>query len=126
MEYLTAEDLVDLAVKATGTQALVRDYGLLGSAAHRPMEYVFGHEVYPTVHQKAAALMESIVRYHPLVDGNKRLAWTAMRVFYGLNGYAFKGPSKREAIDFVISIAVDHPEIAKIANRLETWAQPPS
>ena len=36
------------------------------------------YEAYPTLGEKAAALLHSIVRNHALVDGNKRLAWTAV------------------------------------------------
>lgn len=31
-------------------------------------------------------LLESLTRNRPLVDGNKRLGWMAVFVFYGLNG----------------------------------------
>ncbi|MGD3149560.1 type II toxin-antitoxin system death-on-curing family toxin [Tsukamurella tyrosinosolvens] len=70
----------------------VRDHGLLESAALRPQTSVFGDDAYPTLDEQAAALMESIVRHHPLVDGNKRLGWLATVVFYGLNGVPLDAP----------------------------------
>lgn len=124
MEYLTLEDLVDVATAVTGGAPLVRDYGLLGSAAHRPQEYVFGHEVYPTLHQKAAALLEAIVRYHPLLDGNKRLGWASMRTSYDLNGYTIEAPPTSEVVDFMLAVAVEKLDITQIAKRLESWARP--
>jgi hypothetical protein len=57
-EYLSLEDLLDL-VSALGAGP-VRDLGLLDSACHRPMASFFGVEAYPTLAEKAAALMHSL------------------------------------------------------------------
>ena len=64
----------------------VLDLGLLASAAARPRTAVFGREAYPTLAGKAAALMHSLARNHPLVGGNERLAWSATRIVCLLNG----------------------------------------
>jgi death on curing protein len=40
----------------------------------------------PTFAEKAAALLHSLARNRALVDGNKRLAWAATRVFCLING----------------------------------------
>ena len=58
---------------------------LLDSAVHRPQVSVFGDDAYPGIDDKAAALLESLVRNHALVDGNNRIGWLATAVFYGLN-----------------------------------------
>ncbi len=71
---------------ACSTRWAVRDAGLLAAAAGRPRVTVFGGDAYPTFDDKAAALLHSLVRNHALVDGNKRLAWAATRVFCILNG----------------------------------------
>ncbi len=49
-------------------------------------------------------LLESVVRYHPLVDGNKRLGWLSTVVFYGLNGVTLEAPDD-DAYDLVIAVA---------------------
>jgi death-on-curing protein len=85
LDYLTTEDLLEIAAGVTG-DAAVRDEGLLASAAGRPRASAFGDEAYPTFAGKAAALMHSLARNHALIDGNKRLAWAATRVFCLLNG----------------------------------------
>lgn len=85
IDYLTVEDLLEIAAGVVDG-VLVRDMGLLASAAARPQMSVFGDDAYPTFPQKLAALMESIARNHALVDGNKRLTWSAARVFCLLNG----------------------------------------
>ena len=46
-----------------------------------------GAEAYPKLPLKAAALLESVARFHPLVDGNKRTAWTLMVLLLWINGY---------------------------------------
>lgn len=39
-----------------------------------------GEDAYPDLFTKAASLLHSLARNHPLVDGNKRLAWLATYV----------------------------------------------
>jgi death on curing protein len=124
VEFLTAEDLVEIATRILGAPAPVRDYGLLDAAAHRPQATLFGQDVYATTHERAAALLESVSRNHALVDGNKRLAWAATAVFYGLNGYDLDPPSTSEAVELVVAVASEHPELAKVAERLAAWARP--
>nr|WP_250649038.1 MULTISPECIES: type II toxin-antitoxin system death-on-curing family toxin [unclassified Actinomyces] len=82
----------------------VRDLGLLSSAAQRPATSLYGNEVYPGLAAKAAVLLESIVRNHALVDGNKRLGWMSLVVFLGLNGANLDEPDD-EAYDLVVSVA---------------------
>jgi len=83
--YLDLLSLLDLAELALGTPPPVRDMGLLSSALARPATVAFGVEVYEDIWTKGAALLQSIALNHALVDGNKRLAWVAMRVFLDLN-----------------------------------------
>ena len=72
--------------KASLGAVAVRDRGLLASGRRAPGASAFGEDAYPTFAGKAAALMHSLARNHALVDGNKRLAWAATRVFCLLNG----------------------------------------
>lgn len=99
----------------------VRDVGLLDAAAHRPTSVLWGLEAYPSVHLKAAALLESITRNHPLLDGNKRLGWTSMFVFYGLNGYDLQAP-EGEAYDLVIAVSTGRMLVEESAALLNQWA----
>ena len=85
LDYLTVEDLLEIAAGVIG-EVTIRDVGLLAAAAGRPQLTVYGDEAYPSFDEKAAALLHSLVRNHALVDGNKRLAWAATRVFCILNG----------------------------------------
>lgn len=118
-DFLTLEDLLDIIAEA-GLQA-VRDLGLLDSAAHRPRTSVFGDDAYPTLDEKAAVLLESIVRNHPLIDGNKRLGWLAVTLFYRRNGKAFRAPHDN-AYDLVIAVATGELDYHASAAKLSAWA----
>ncbi|KAF2776974.1 Prophage maintenance system killer protein [Streptomyces sp. OM5714] len=80
------DEILAIARAVNGTEHSVRDMGLLVSAIQRPRTNVFGAELYPALHEKAAALLHSVARNHALIDGNKRTAWLAMRVFLRFNG----------------------------------------
>ena len=122
MEELTVEDLLVLADEVLG-MALVRDVGVLDAAAHRPRASAFGTDAYSTIHEKAAALLEAIVRNHALVDGNKRLGWAAAAMLYQLNGFDLRAPSVDEAVELVIGVAVGQIELPKLCEHLSSWAR---
>ena len=86
-DYLSYEDVLQVAEGVLG-QVVVADAGLLASAVLRPQVTVFAEDAYPTLADKAAALLHGIARNDALVDGNKRLAWAAARVFLLMNGYS--------------------------------------
>lgn len=121
IEYLTLDDLLALAEDLGVTK--VRDVGLLDSAAHRPRSSVLARDAYPTLHEKAAVLLESIVRNHPLVDGNKRLGWMATFVFYGLNDVDLDAPED-DAYELVIGVSTGAVDYAEAASRLVRWIRP--
>lgn len=122
-EFLTAEDLLVIAVNATGAQPRVRDYGLLESAAARPRTRVFDTDAYPDIWTKAAALGHSLIRNHPLLDGNKRLGWIAMRTFLELNEVPPFRADVDDAERFVLDIAAGElDEVTEIAKRLRALA----
>ena len=81
VEFLDLDDLFDLARALLGDPPPIRDVGLLGSAAARPQATAYGQDAYADLITKAAALLQSIVNNHALVDGNKRLGWLATAVF---------------------------------------------
>jgi death-on-curing protein len=53
---------------------------------------------------KAAALLESLARNHPLIDGNKCTAWTLMVLVLWINGYRHEMPTDT-AFDLVLGVA---------------------
>src|SRR5579875_3824779 len=104
VEYLDVEDLVALAALLLGEPPPIRDLGLLGSAAARPAASAFGEDAYPDIWLKAAALLQSVLKNHPLVDGNKRLGWLSTAVFLDLNGVDATRASNDDVYDFVMSV----------------------
>lgn len=118
--FLATQDLLALADDlAVGP---VRDVGLLESAAHRPATSLWGSDAYPTLFLKAAALLDSVVNNHALVDGNKRLGWLATVVFLDLNGIWIEAPDDG-AYDLVISVASGSANLPEISAALESWVR---
>ncbi len=97
-----------LAEHGGGTR--VRDIGMLESALARPMnQWTYGQDDLASL---AAAYAFGIARNHPFVDGNKRTAWVAARLFIALNGGALAF-DKADAINTVLALAAgDMPEDA--------------
>jgi death-on-curing protein len=124
VEYLDLDDVLSLARTLLGDPPPIHDVGLLGSAVARPQTSVFGEDAYPDVHSKAAALLQSIVNNHPLVDGNKRLGWLATAVFLELNGVSASTATNDQVFDFVIWVASSNPELQAIVDRLRLIVGP--
>ncbi len=118
VEYLDIGDLFALATQLLGDPPPIRDLGLLGSAVARPAASAFGGDAYLDIWLKAAALLQSLVKNHPLVDGNKRLGWLATAVFLQLNGVEATRASNDDVYDFVMDVAVGHQSVAEIADDL--------
>lgn len=83
--FLTLDDVIAIAVQQFGSPPPIRDVGLLDSAVARPATTLSGNDAYPDLWTKAAALLQSLVGNHALIDGNKRLGWTGTFVFVALN-----------------------------------------
>ena len=96
----------------------VRDLGLLNSALSRPRASLFGQDAYPSIYLKAAALMESIILNHPMIDGNKRSSWFGLNAFLLLNGLVIEA-DQVEAYEFVLVIATKKIDIESSANWIE-------
>ena len=118
VEYLELEDVVALAAILFGDPPPIRDIGLLGSAVARPRTSAFGQDAYPDILTKAAALLQSIVNNHALIDGNKRLGWLSAAVFLEVNGVKALRISNDDVYDFVIWVAATSPAIEEIVARL--------
>jgi len=82
----------------------VRDKELLDSALNRPFQTFDGKELYPTPTEKAAAILESIVKNHPFVDGNKRTGYVLSRLIL-MNERLEIYAEQEQKYQFVISIS---------------------
>ena len=118
VEYLDLDDVLSLAERLLGTSLAVHDLGLLGSAVARPQTTVGGADAYSDVWTKAAALLQSIVNNHALVDGNKRLGWLTTAVFLDLNDVRATAASNDDVFELVMEVASIHVELDSLAERL--------
>ena len=109
VEFLDLDDVLDLIRRLLGDPPPIRDIGLVGSAVARPQTAVFGQDAYPDIWSKAAALLQSIVNNHALIDGNKRLGWLATAVFLEINGVSVIHVSNDGIYQFVIDVAANNP-----------------
>jgi death on curing protein len=118
IHYLTPAELYTAAQDALGREPDVRDRHLLRSAAARPMLQAFGAEAYPSLLEKAAALMHSLAAHHLFFDGNKRTATRATTLFLQRNGLqpTWDAATVRQ---FVLEIAQDKHDVPAIAAWLE-------
>jgi death on curing protein len=118
MAGLTLEDLLHVARRVVGSEVRVRDPGLLSAALARVDAQAFGNEVYPTVPEKAAALLHSLVTTVPLVEGNRPFALAATLVFLARNGQPAT-LADDEAVELVTGIVTGRLEsVQEIAARL--------
>ena len=78
-----AEAVHDRQLAEHGGSTGIRDVGMLESALARPQNLL--HYGEPDLAAMAAAYAFGIARNHPFVDGNKRTAWVAARLFLRLN-----------------------------------------
>lgn len=113
-------DVLEIAAR-TLREFDVREPGLLALAAARPQMSAFGADAYPSLPDKGAGLMHSIARNHPLVDGNKRLAFMSAWTFFGLNGFALNPPSVDEGEDVVLRVARGELEGEELSRVLQSW-----
>lgn len=119
IEFLDLDDVLDLAARLLGDPPPVRDVGLLASAVARPQASVGGRDTYGTIWAKAAALLESVVKNHALVDGNMRLGWLSTAVFLELNGATVARADNDAVFELVMAVARGGLGVAEIADRLE-------
>jgi death on curing protein len=113
--YPTINEIVAvhaLLIAKFGGSLGIRDRGALEAAVARPQT---GY--YEDLIQEAAALWESLSQNHPFVDGNKRVAITAMAAFLKVNGYVLVFDDL-EAYTFLINLY----ETGRMRfSELDTW-----
>ncbi|MBO3663287.1 type II toxin-antitoxin system death-on-curing family toxin [Microbacterium stercoris] len=101
----------------------VRDAGLLASALSRAESGFAGVDIYPERAEKAAALLESLARNHPLFDGNKRTAWTLTQVFLWLNDSVLDA-DEDNAFALILGVASGQTELEASASWLAERIRP--
>lgn len=125
MRYLTIEQVLFLhsrLIEETGGSHGIRDLALLQSAVARPQATFGGNDLYPDIFAKAAALLESLIRNHPFIDGNKRTGVTAAGLFLRRNGHALIATNE-ELESFTLRVAESWAELPEIVEWLNARSQ---
>ena len=112
------EQIHKILIDTFGGSHGVQNVSALESALARPYQTFDNKELYPTVIEKAAALVESILNNHPFVDGNKRIGYVMMRLFLLNNGYDIEA-TQEEKYNLVINIASGVTRFEQIVEWLE-------
>lgn len=100
-------------IESTGGGHGIRDIGMLLAAVERPKAGFGGKEVYPDLFTKAAALLESLCRNHPFLDGNKRVAYAATGLFLAENDYHLRPDQAAETL--ILRVARGEASLKEIA-----------
>lgn len=82
----------------------IRDPKALQAAIQRPFSTFDGKDLYPTIYDKAAALVESLVKNHAFIDGNKRIGYVMLRFYLIESGYDLSA-SQTDKYNFIIEIS---------------------
>ena len=126
MDYLTAKQIMFIhsrLIMETGGSQGVHDLSALESAVGRPQSSFDDQELYPDLFTKAAALLDSLICNHPLVDGNKRAGMTAAALFLRRNGYQLE-TSQEDLVRTAMRVAQSQITVEEITAWLQENSKP--
>lgn len=121
MKYLTPQQVLaihDQAIRKFGGSHGIRDVGLIESAVARPQASYAGEDLYRDIFDKTAALLQSLLKNHPFIDGNKRTALSSAGIFLKMNGYILQNKHKEE-VEFAIKVDNEHLSLEQITSWLK-------
>jgi len=128
MNWITLAELAlihEWVIQETGGVHGITNPGGLESSLERPFTKFGGIELFPDLSSKIAALIHSLIAFHPFADGNKRTALVAADVCLRLNGYRLV--SSADVEPFFWSVARGEKEIDEITkwfkDHIEHWRQ---
>ena len=120
MRYLTVDELIFINGSILNNHKIlrgeqkIRERALLEAAAARPMASAFGQDAYPTLSEKAAALLHSVARNHPFTDGNKRTATVGAILMLRVNGKCVNW-QQEAALNIILDIAEGRKDLTDFA-----------
>jgi death on curing protein len=110
-EYIELEDALE---QIAFLGFYVKDMGLLDSVLQRPQTSLFGEDAYADLPTKAAAMLHSLIKNHPMVDGNKRTGWLLFLSFIAANGFKHNMTTE-ESFSLTLGIADGSLELEQAA-----------
>lgn len=111
--FLTLEDVRDICYVYAATHLThnepipsfdTRYTEKLEAVLASPQTQIGGTLVHPSMSRQAAVLFYEIIKQHPFLNGNKRIACVSLMVFLSLNN-AWLKTSWRELYDIAVTVA---------------------
>ncbi len=119
IELKVVLNIHDILIDKFGGIKGIRDQCLLESAINRPYATFDNSELYPSLPEKAAAILESVLINHPFIDGNKRTAYVLMRLIL-LEGVYDIEAKQDEKYEMVISASTGTMRFDEIRNWIQS------
>ena len=119
--FLTFEQVLaihDNQIEKYGGGHGIRDLALFESAIMRPQTTFGGKDLYPSIFEKAAVLMHSLIMNHPFVDGNKRTGTVSALIFLEINRFRI-AVGQNELVDISLEVALKKTDVKDVATWLE-------
>ena len=123
MKYLTIFQVLEIyrnIIFQSGGAFGLRDAAALESSIAQPHMTFEGKDLYPSLHEKAAALAHSIINNHPFIDGNKRVAHAAMEVFLIMNGNELNADIDEQE-EIFIKLASGKFHLKELSKWIKNW-----
>lgn len=118
--FVSMEEVViihEKMIEIGGGSSGIRDIELLHSAIERPKASFSDKYLYNSRLTMGSALLQSLVKNHPFIDGNKRTAFFTTLRFFEKNGLSFS-LKEREIVSFIVSVATKNLSVEEIAHWL--------
>lgn len=107
-----------LLIERTGGKDGLRDIGTLESAIYHAYATFEGKDLYPTVEEKAARQMFSLITNHAFIDGNKRIGAFVLLILLKMNDIPIEYTQK-ELIDLAMGAAEGRIDAGQIYQWIE-------
>ncbi len=125
MKSITLKEVIlihDGIIEKIGGRLGLREPGLLKSIVEKPNTSFAGQDLYETIFDKTASILEALCNYRVFVDGNKRTSIVVAEYFLFINGYTLVASQKEKEI-FVLDIANKNLDILQVSEWIKTHSQ---
>lgn len=125
---LSYEDIIkihDQVLNDSKAEPGIIHKGMIEVISQKPELVVSGERLYKDIFKKAASLMESIIRMHPFVDGNKRTSLAVLIEYLWKNGYVIFLPlnSVRRTVMIAMATIQDEDSINDLLEETSVWIE---
>lgn len=129
LRWLSVADVVrvhDEMISTFGGERGILNRGRIETALELAFQSpVAGHDPFPSIIDKAASLLHSILLYHPFVDGQKRTGISSAFILLGVNGFLMWSRDPADEVHFAIHVARGRFEVNEISRWIASRVVPP-